>query len=384
MSFFAVLFALLIEQLKPLPRDNSVHHALVAWVGWTGRNFDAGKRAPCLGRLVRRRCCVPVAAGLRACGWCVSQCQRAGWRWCSIVVAALPDAGLPPVQPLLHRHPRRADARRRRPRRAACSPNGGTSTPANCRAPSCCAMSSNIRCWRRTGMCSASSSGSCCCRPSAWGRLGAVLYRMAEFASRYWGYRQRALDAPANERPAGGGAARLQPHRPCAGAADGLRLRRRRQLRGGGGRLAPRCGALAACQRRHHPGRRGRCRGRAARRRRGAGCDAGPLQDLCQSASRPTMPAPKDRPPGMPPQLGHLQSVVGLVWRSVVLWMLLLALLSLANPGRRDPTARSVALRRTQLVVELAVQMRSALALISPRRPRRARAQPGSWRCVQL
>ena len=29
--------------------------------------------------------------------------------------------------------------------------------------------------------------------------------------------------------------------------------------------------------------------------------------------------------------LGHLRSVVGLVWRSVVLWMLLLALLSLAN-----------------------------------------------------
>jgi adenosylcobinamide-phosphate synthase len=28
---------------------------------------------------------------------------------------------------------------------------------------------------------------------------------------------------------------------------------------------------------------------------------------------------------------GHLSSVVGLVWRSVILWMLLLALLSLAN-----------------------------------------------------
>jgi adenosylcobinamide-phosphate synthase len=34
---------------------------------------------------------------------------------------------------------------------------------------------------------------------------------------------------------------------------------------------------------------------------------------------------------GALPQLGHLQSVVGLVWRSVVLWMLLLALLTLAN-----------------------------------------------------
>jgi adenosylcobinamide-phosphate synthase len=31
------------------------------------------------------------------------------------------------------------------------------------------------------------------------------------------------------------------------------------------------------------------------------------------------------------PQAGHLRSVVGLVWRSVVLWMLLLAVLTLAN-----------------------------------------------------
>jgi adenosylcobinamide-phosphate synthase len=30
-------------------------------------------------------------------------------------------------------------------------------------------------------------------------------------------------------------------------------------------------------------------------------------------------------------QLGHLRSVVGLVWRSVILWMLLVALLTLAN-----------------------------------------------------
>ena len=34
---------------------------------------------------------------------------------------------------------------------------------------------------------------------------------------------------------------------------------------------------------------------------------------------------------GVTPQLAHLRSVVGLIWRSVVLWMLLLALLSLAN-----------------------------------------------------
>ena len=42
------------------------------------------------------------------------------------------------------------------------------------------------RCSPRTATCSACSSGSCCCRHSASDRQGAILYRMAEFASRYW------------------------------------------------------------------------------------------------------------------------------------------------------------------------------------------------------
>jgi adenosylcobinamide-phosphate synthase len=35
--------------------------------------------------------------------------------------------------------------------------------------------------------------------------------------------------------------------------------------------------------------------------------------------------------PGREPEPGHLRSVVGLVWRSVVMWMVLLALLTLAR-----------------------------------------------------
>ena len=34
---------------------------------------------------------------------------------------------------------------------------------------------------------------------------------------------------------------------------------------------------------------------------------------------------------GREPQIGHLRSVVGLVWRSVVMWLVLLALLTLAR-----------------------------------------------------
>ena len=35
--------------------------------------------------------------------------------------------------------------------------------------------------------------------------------------------------------------------------------------------------------------------------------------------------------PGRQPEVAHLRSIVGLVWRSVVLWMVLLALLTLAR-----------------------------------------------------
>ena len=45
MSFFAVLFALLLEQVKPLPRGNVVHDALAGWMQWTARNFDAGRES---------------------------------------------------------------------------------------------------------------------------------------------------------------------------------------------------------------------------------------------------------------------------------------------------------------------------------------------------
>jgi adenosylcobinamide-phosphate synthase len=48
MSFFAVLFALLLEQVKPLPRGNVVHDALTGWMQWTARNFDAGRESHAL------------------------------------------------------------------------------------------------------------------------------------------------------------------------------------------------------------------------------------------------------------------------------------------------------------------------------------------------
>ncbi|MBU1360374.1 MAG: CobD/CbiB family protein [Gammaproteobacteria bacterium] len=43
MSFFAILCALLIEQVRPLAHHNPVYGGVLAWTRWTSRNFDAGK-----------------------------------------------------------------------------------------------------------------------------------------------------------------------------------------------------------------------------------------------------------------------------------------------------------------------------------------------------
>ena len=43
MSFISVLFALLLEQARPLSKGNPIHAGLRAWVRWSTRNFDAGK-----------------------------------------------------------------------------------------------------------------------------------------------------------------------------------------------------------------------------------------------------------------------------------------------------------------------------------------------------
>ena len=43
MSFFAILCALLLEQVRPLASHNPVHSAALGWARWVGRNFDAGE-----------------------------------------------------------------------------------------------------------------------------------------------------------------------------------------------------------------------------------------------------------------------------------------------------------------------------------------------------
>ncbi len=43
MSFAAILFALLLEQARPLGHGNLIHSGSRAWVRWCSKNFDAGR-----------------------------------------------------------------------------------------------------------------------------------------------------------------------------------------------------------------------------------------------------------------------------------------------------------------------------------------------------
>lgn len=45
MSFFSILLALLIEQVRPLARGNLVHAGMRGWMRWVIRNFDAGQKS---------------------------------------------------------------------------------------------------------------------------------------------------------------------------------------------------------------------------------------------------------------------------------------------------------------------------------------------------
>jgi adenosylcobinamide-phosphate synthase len=162
------------------------------------------------------------------------------------------------------------------------------------------------------------------------GPAGAVLYRMAEFTGRYWGFRSRTLGEPVNEhlmslsqRLFG-----VVDHVPARLTAFGFAVvgnfeeavngwRRDAELwphHNEGIILAAAAGALGVQLGGHAAPAVSPDRSKTFTR--GAGGEAA-------GAAGST--------PGVPLQLGHLQNVIALVWRSVVLWLLLLALLTLAN-----------------------------------------------------
>ena len=160
------------------------------------------------------------------------------------------------------------------------------------------------------------------------GPAGAVLYRMAEFASRYWSYKSQVTGAATHDRLMNLSLKLFTwlDHVPSRMTAfgfavvgnfeDAVASWRQDAARfpnpNDGVVLAATAGAINV-----------RLGGEALKARTELHAPQGLEIDADMGDS--------DSTPGREPEVGHLRSVVGLVWRSVVVWMLLLALLTLAR-----------------------------------------------------
>jgi len=325
-SFFSVLFALLIEQLKPLPRGNPVHDALTQWMRWTGRNFDAGR---------------PHHAWVV---WCVTVIAPALVAWLAYVLLARMNAVLGMAwdvavlyvtlgfRQFSHHFTDLRDALERGDEAQArqllsewrhldASELPRTELLRHIVEHSLLAAHRHVFgvfFWfvvlSTVGL----------------GPAGAVLYRMAEFASRYWAYKSRTVGEPTNERlmALSQRLFSLIDHLPARLTAFGFAVV-------GNFEEAVNCWRRDAGLWKHpNEGIILAAAAGAVGVRLGGSAAPGVTPDRSKTFDRGAASDEMDAEgstPGAWPVLGHLRSVVGLVWRSVVLWMLLLALLSLAN-----------------------------------------------------
>jgi adenosylcobinamide-phosphate synthase len=325
-SFFAVLIALLIEQLKPLPRDNWVHRGLMSWVRWTDRNFDAGK---------------PRHAWITWCIAVLGPCLLVALAYVplrefSLLLALVFDVAVLYLtlgfRQFSHYFRDIRDALERGDENGARQLLGEWRHLDASELP----RTEVLRHVLEHALLAAhrhvfgvffwfvllSTLG--------LGPTGAVLYRMAEFSARFWGYRQRSYDAPANDRLLALARTLFHAidHVPARLTAFGFAVVGNFEEAIGGWRRDARLwqhdneGVILASA------------SGAVGVRLGGSAPPGVTPDRSKTftaGSEADATAAEGSTAGVPPQLGHLQSVVGLVWRSVVLWMLLVALLTLAN-----------------------------------------------------
>lgn len=326
MSFFAVLFALLIEQLKPLPHGNPVHEGLIAWTRWTARNFDAGKShhasivwlitvlLPSLAvagvHLAIAQFSVLLALVFSVAVLYLTLGFRQFSHYFTDIRDALERGDEASARQLLSEW-RHLDA----------SELPRTELLRHVIEHSLLAAHRHVF---GVFFCFVVLSA------LGLGPAGAVLYRMAEFASRYWGYRNRVVGEPTNERlmALSQQLFSLIDHLPARLTAFGFAVVGNFEEAVNGWRrdaglwkhpnegiiLAAAAGAVGV--------QLGGSAAPGVTPDRSKTFGSGAVDDVAASAGST---------PGMPPVQGHLRSIVGLVWRSMVLWMLLLALLSLAN-----------------------------------------------------
>ena len=324
MSFIAVLFALLLEQARPLGRGNPVHVSVRAWVLWTSRNFDAGKSlhgwlawgfavgAPSLGALAIYWLLDVFVGWPLAVLWSIAVLYTTlGFRQFSFHFTQIRDALADGDEPLA------------RQLLASWQQIDASELP-------------RAEIVRHVMEHSVLSAHRHVFGVLAWfsvlaafgfGPAGAVLYRLSEFVVRYWRHKGRVNHQPVSDallQTASRAWAALDwlPARITAisfavvgsfeEAIDGWRSYNARYPGDNDGViLAATAGAVGI--------------------KLGGGAGQSPTAEKDSStAAAPDRPS-ADTAMSQSPELAHLAVIVGLVWRTVVMWMVLLALLTLAR-----------------------------------------------------
>lgn len=330
MSFFAILCALLIEQVRPLAHHNPVYGGVLGWTRWVSRNFDAGK--PHHGWITWGLAVgMPTVAALAV-------------HWLLVLTLGLPFAMLWSIAVLYTTLGFRQFSHHFTDIRDAL--DGGDEPLAR----------SLLAHWQRVDAAdlprseivrhviehSVIAAHRHVFGVLAWfsvltafglGPAGAVFYRMSEFVSRYWAHKDHAAVQPSSiwVQQAAASAWHAIDWLPARITALGFAVvgsfedaidcwrndARRFPDSNDGVILAATSGAVNV-----------RLGGGTLR----PASASDPLSRAQAGESLAGLRGPDSgSTPGREPEPAHLRSVVGLVWRSVVMWMVLLALLTLAR-----------------------------------------------------
>ncbi len=328
MSFFSVLLALLIERVRPLGAHSPHHQGLRVWARWVSRNFDAGKPqhgwvawllavvAPALAALGVHWALLAWVGWPAAMAWSVVVLYATlGFRQFSHHFTAIRDA----LEAGNEMEARRLLAQWQRVDASELPRSEIVRHVIEYSVLAAHRHVFGVLAWFSI------------LAALGLGPAGAVLYRMAEFVGRYWRHRNRTPVQPASEalQSAAAGAWKVVDWLPARMTATAFAVvgsfeeaidcwrhhAQRFPNDNDGVILAATSGAVNV-----------RLGGEALK----PAFTPGVTQPM--AAAGEGMPAVDTAStPGREAEVAHLRSVVGLVWRSVVLWMVLLALLTLAN-----------------------------------------------------
>ncbi|MBX3653644.1 MAG: CobD/CbiB family protein [Ramlibacter sp.] len=328
MSFFAILFALLLEQVRPLARHNPIHAALRGWARSVSRNFDAGKSHH--GWVAWVLAVLGPALVVAGVYWLLT--WAVGWPLAVLWNVAILYVTLGFRQFSHHFTDIRdaleaGDEARARELLAHWQQVDASELPRSeivRHVIEYSVLAAHRHVYGVLGWFAVLAA-------LGFGPAGAVLYRMGEFVARYWKYRSKAQSQPASAALQGAatrawGVIDWLPARITAlgfavvgsfeEAIDCWRHHAQRFPEDNDGViLAATSGAVGV-----------RLGGEALKTVFSPNSSQG-----FQSPGAPDPAATAETTPGREPEVGHLRSIVGLVWRSVVLWMVLLALLTMAR-----------------------------------------------------